>query len=151
MMLEIRVNGLDKTKSALEKLGKNLMAYVNQGLVEAGKEIVKSKGIGIYPPETDANRPPTPYYIRGRGTQYKSHNANNSQKYGTQYHVDRVNEGAKIYNNVSYAQYVGGDKQPDYMARIGWRKLVDVAEEQRDKIKKTVLEWIRKAKADAGL
>ena len=47
-------------------------------MIEAGHKIanrvIMTEGLKTYPPETSANRPPTPYYIRGIGTQHKGYN-----------------------------------------------------------------------------
>lgn len=149
--LSIKIDGLDALNKNLAAMGKKLMPYVTQGLAEAAKDIVDTEGLRQYPPETAANRPPTPYYIRGRGTQYKSHNAGNSEKYGAQYHINRTAVGARIYNRASYAPYLAGAKQSKAMAAIGWRKLEDVIKEKMGNIRAKVGEWINKAKSDAGL
>ena len=44
------------------------------GMVEAGQKIgrlvLDTQGLRTYPPETSANRPPEPYYVRGRAIHF---------------------------------------------------------------------------------
>lgn len=149
--VSIEVKGLKEIDAKLNKLGKSLNKYAQQGMIQASKDILKTEGLQKYPPTTDANRPPTPWYLRGVGTQYKNRNDGRSERYGTQWHTDKVSWGAKVGNRASYAIYVGGDKQPGHMAAKGWRKLVDVVKEKQPKIKSALDAWIKKAMKDAGL
>jgi len=149
--IQIEVVGIKEVEAKLKKLGRSLNSYASQAVVQASKDVLDTEGLRKYPPETSANQPPTPYYVRGMGTQYKSGNKGNSEKYGTQWHVDKVPYGAKIANRSSYAQYLAGTNQSQAMAKIGWRKLVDVVMEKMPKIKSTIEAWMKKAIKDAGL
>lgn len=75
--IEIEVKGIDKIISGLKRFPEEIKKNFSQAGQEAATEIINTKGLAVYPPETDANRPPTPYYIRGRGMQYKSKNNGN--------------------------------------------------------------------------
>lgn len=150
--VSIEVKGIKELNVKLNKLGVSLEKYAQQGFVEASKDILKTEGIQKYPPSTDANLPPTPYYKRGMGMQYKTRNNGKSERYGTQWHVDKVKWGIKIANRASYAKYLTGDKeQARVMARIGWKKISDVVKDRMPKIKKTVNAWIKQAIKKAGL
>lgn len=65
-----------------------------------------------YPPETAANRPPPPYYIRGQGKQITlATNLNNSQNLGAKWSskINFIGNGrarATIENSATYASYV---------------------------------------------
>ena len=66
--VRIEVRGLDKLLPKLdqvrEQIGKTLQSAAKESLTE----VLDTEGLRKYPPETDANRPPYPYYERGRGT-----------------------------------------------------------------------------------
>lgn len=91
-----------------------------------------------YPPATAANRPPTPFYIRGKGMQYKRGNNLKSEdllhRWDTKISqaTDRVR--AVIVNTASYAGYVLGKKQSRFMARIGWPNIYKYVRSERRKL-----------------
>ena len=150
--IQINFFGLDVLEKRLKEVGTKLSKYLSQAAVEAAKnEILATEGLKKYPPATEANQPPTPYYIRGRGTQYKSKNNGKSEKLGSRFTVNKVPYGARIGNNASYARYVVGEDQSHVMKEIGWRKLKDVAKDKRKEIKQVFTAWINKALRDSGL
>ncbi len=149
--VSVEIRGLKELDAKLKKLGMSLNKYASQGMVQASKDILKTEGLKKYPPITDANKPPTPWYHRGIGMQYKSHNDGRSERYGTQWHTEKVSWGAKVSNRASYAPYLAGDEQSHVMAAIGWRKLKDVAKEKTRVIKDALNAWIKKAMHDAGI
>ena len=50
--------------------------------------------------------------------------------------------GVTILNKVSYGKYLGGEQQALHMARIGWRKVFDVAKEKQAEITEIFNLWI---------
>ena len=150
--INIRVEGIQAIEAGLTFLKVNLQKYLQAAGVEAAKQdVLKTEGLQKYPPATSANRPPVPYYIRGRGTQYKNGNNGKSEKLGSNWHVDKVPYGAQASNKVSYAKFVNGDDQAKAMEKIGWRKITEVAEEKVKAIEKRFYTWISKALLDAKL
>jgi hypothetical protein len=156
--LKIRIEGLDKVISGLEKMNGDLSDTLRLAGNEAGDEILNTKGLRSYPPVTDANRPPTPYYVRGRGMQrggrrIPEYNDNKSEKsYGTKFYIKPQGKfSTAIGNPVSYAPFLGGEEQAEAMAKIGWRKLWDVAKEKIDKIEKIYQDWIDRLIRKHGL
>jgi hypothetical protein len=148
MSIDIIIKGAEKIVAALDKFPEEIKKNFSQAADEAGKEIINTRGIGAYPPLSDANRPPAPYYVRGTGMQYKSKNDGRSERYGTRFYVKRRDYGAVIGNSASYATYLTGDKatgspheQAQHMAKLGWRKLVDVAKEKIDVITGIYNRW----------
>ena len=117
----------------------------------AGSDLLKTKGLRNYPPSTAANLPPTPYYIRGRGTQYASRNAGDSERLGTQWTIQRRGYSTHIGNRASYAKWVHGDEQASWMANIGWRKLKEVAKEKIKPITRKYQKWVDKTLRDLGI
>ena len=147
-VLDIEINGADKIIAGLDKFPEEIIRNFEMAGNEAGEEIIQTQGLAKYPPKTAANAPPTPYYIRGTGTQYKSHNRGESEDYKSQYYVKTTGMGTVIGNRASYATYLAGDKtsgsphdQAQAMKKIGWRKLIDVAKEKLTKITVIYNKW----------
>jgi hypothetical protein len=149
--IKITVVGLDKLQASFNKFPREIAKYVEQAGDEASKNILKTEGLQKYPPATAANAPPTPYYIRGRGTQTKSGNKGNSERLGTQWVVEKRNLATMIGNRASYAKWVHGEEQASFMKPKRWRILVDVAKEKVPQITKIYQAWISKCIKDLGL
>jgi|SRR3972149_4052842 len=130
-IIKIDVTGLDKLQKKLDKFGNEIQAEMSEAGKAAANEILNTEGLRAYPPATEANTPPTPYYIRGRGTQTKKGNKFNSERYGTLFTIKPFGKlGTLIGNRASYAPFLGGARQARAMAAKGWRKLSDVATEK---------------------
>ncbi len=140
--VEIQIKGLDKVINNLASLRGEIKSTLRGAGEESAKHILHQRGLQNYPPATAANRPPPPYYIRGVGMQYKSKNNGKSENYGTKFYVKSGNYTTRIGNNASYAEYLAGERQSRKMAAIGWRKLLDVANEQITVITAIFLGWI---------
>jgi len=154
--ISITVVGLDKVLAGLGKYPSEVGRYLEAAGKETGAEIIQTTGLANYPPATAANQPPTPFYIRGRGTQTAHGNLYNSERLGSQ----NTNEGFSIFsvgpkttigNRASYAKYVIGERQAKWMAKIGWRKLFDVAKEKVPQITAIYAGWVSKCIRDLGL
>ncbi len=139
----IKVRGLEELKKNLSKFGGDLPVYLNGARTEITDEILNTKGLRIYPPETEANRPPVPYYIRGVGTQYSFSNSGGSERLGSQWKsIPYGKIGMKIYNPVSYAGRVHGEEQQANMKRIGWMGLYKVALSKVGVIGEIYSKWV---------
>ena len=150
--IHVELRGLDDLKRKLRAAPEQLQRYLSAAGNEAGHEVIASEGLQKYPPATAANAPPTPYYIRGRGTQLKSRNLGESQRYGTQFFVNAAGLKTTIGNRASYAQWLTDEnKQSHVMARIGWRKLIDVAREKQAQVIRIFEAWVAKGIRDSGL
>lgn len=143
--MEIEIKGLGDLKRNLDRLSDEIPDTFAAAAEESSKRVVLSTvGLRKYPPLTDANRPPTPYYIRGRGTQTKRGNLGNSQRLGTQWNFRASGLRALIGNPVSYAKWVHGVEQARAMGNIGWRKLEEVAQQKRPQIQKVFNAWFKR-------
>lgn len=131
-MIEIKTNGLGFLINKLGRFATDLQTVYSAANNEIAELILNTEGLRKYPPETAANRPPEPYYIRGRGMQYKSRNDGRSEQYGSRWEKTELSYNSlKISNSASYAPYLTDDKkQAMRMAAIGWRKLKEVAHEK---------------------
>jgi hypothetical protein len=150
----IKVKGIDKLIAGLDKFPRHIGIYIGKAGGEAANHVIlNTEGLKKYPPATAANAPPTPYYIRGRGTQTAHGNRGNSERLGTQWHVKReLSEyTTEIGNRASYAKWVHGEEQAHFMKPKGWRKLTEVATEKLGKITKVYQAWIDKCIEDLGL
>jgi hypothetical protein len=134
----------DKKQIALSKFSAELPHYLQGARIEITDLILDTKGLRNYPPSTAANQPPTPFYIRGRGTQTSAgRNTLSSERLGTRWQsVPYSKIGMKISNPVSYASYVHGEQQARHMARIGWRKLYETAKGKTKQIATIYNRWI---------
>lgn len=151
MQLKIELKGLDKVQQALRTMGERAAKYLQAAGAEASEEIIQAPGLATYPAEGPGNQPPTPYYSRGKGMEYKRGNDGRSEKLGTQFTVDYQSSGVTIGNRASYAPYVIGEEQTRAMANIGWRRLIDVAREKMPRIVAIYQGWVDKLIKDAGL
>lgn len=149
--ITIRPKGMDKLVAAMHKFPERMARNMRQAGDEAAKKLLKTRGLRKYPKATDANAPPTPYYIRGRGMQYKTGSNYSSERLGTQWKVKPAPFSTVIGNRASYAEWVHGEDQATHMAKIGWKKLVDVAEGMRVEFLRIYQAWIDRTIAQLGL
>ena len=149
--IQIEIKGLDRLIKALDKFPVQIAKNMSQAGHEAGTEILATRGLRKYPPMGIANAPPTPYYVRGSGTQTASWNKQNSERLGTQFYIKRTGWTTAIGNRASYAKWVVGEAQAHFMAPKGWRKLFEVAKEKKLKIQKVYQAWVDKTIRDLGL
>ena len=101
---------------------------------------VVAKEASKYPPESEANFPPEPYYIRGVGTQSSQEsNREESEQLGQNWNVSVSRVGkditGRIFNAVSYAPWVHGDtKQATFHAPRGWRTMSKITEDSKIRV-----------------
>lgn len=147
----IQIKGLDRLRKAFGKYP----VMIAQNMTKAGKhasdEILKTKGLRTYPGRTAANQPPTPYYKRSVGMQYKSFNAGNSERYGAKWTVRTAGYRTTIGNVASYAPYLAGEEQARKMGEKGWLKLTDAVDKKMVKIRRIYQRWVNNALKKAGL
>jgi len=152
--VSIEVKGIEELQRAFAKFPQKVAQYMGEAGMVIGSEIIRTRGLKSYPPSTYRNNLSRgyPYYIRGRGTQTsKSHNMENSERYGSKWTMQGVAYGVKIGNEASYAPYLAGDKQVEWAGHVGWRKLLDVANEKRKRITAIFSSYITKLLKDIGL
>ena len=156
--LHVDIKGLERLQAAFRAFPKQVARNMSQAVHQAAKDVIlPTKGLQRYPPATDANRPPTPYYKRGTGTIYKNRIDATSENLGKRWYVRRVGAEGKIGNRASYAKWVHGDdtqaRGMSSSAKIpkGWRKLKEVADEKIGKITKVYSNWVAKTLRDLGL
>jgi len=142
--IKIEVKGIEELQRALQQFPRQVQKYLAQAGNESAKLILKTEGVMKYPPADSANAPPTPYYKRGVGMQYKYGNNMKSEKYGTKWTVENKAYKTIIGNSASYGKYLGGAEQSHVMARRGWRKLYDVTMEKMPQIVKVFDTWVDK-------
>lgn len=126
-MAEIIVKGITELQAKIKKFRAQMLGVVSPASEdESNKLLDNTVGLRKYPPLGPGNAPPTPYYIRGTGMQYKSHNDNRSEQLGSRWVVKKILGGVNVYNTASYYKYVHGERQSYRMAEIGWKKTSEV-------------------------
>jgi len=151
--IKIKVEGLDEVIRNLDRIGPDLPPYMRGAGQETSRDLLSVRGLQNYPPATEANQPPPPYYIRGRGMQTSaSRNDGRSQRLGTRWETRQSGQlGTEIRNPVTYAQYVHGENQARAMGAKGWRILYDVALERVDRMTEIYNRWVDKLLRKHGL
>jgi hypothetical protein len=151
--ISVEVRNEDIIRKNLEKTGEDLPRYLQGARIEITDGILNTKGLRSYPGATEANMPPVPFYIRGRGMQYKSGNNNKSQRLGTRWQsIPYGKIGMKISNPVTYAPYVHGEhEQAGHMAKKGWKKLFSVAKQKTGFIRDVYNKWVDQLLRKHGL
>lgn len=142
-MISIKIKGLDQALKAIRKFPGELDRLNVDTGAEVSQFVLEDQGGGkpFYPPQTAANRPPVPYYVRGVGTQTRTGNTNSSEQMDRQFYFNTRPRKLYIGNEASYAPSAIGDQQSRTMAGIGWKRLIDVA---RSKIGGIVAIWQRR-------
>ena len=143
--MSVEVKGMDRLLAGFKRFPQEIRDALQRGGRDSAQEILETKGLKDYPPKTPANLPPTPYYIRGSGIKYKSYLKPTSEKMRTLWYVKPQGLVTKIGNRASYAKWVHGDEQANAMAKIGWKKLTDVAKDKMPRIKRIYQGWINEA------
>jgi hypothetical protein len=152
--IHIKIEGLDKLEKKFDELKDEIKDTWQAAGEESANLILDTRGLRSYPMETDANMPPVPYYIRGTGMQIsESKNTGSSEVLGKQFYVRSrpASWATVIGNRASYAKHVIGQKQAKAMARIGWRKLFDVALSKQKEITEIYQAWINRLLKKVGL
>ena len=146
MTARIEIKGLGKLIKKINKLEK--MDAVKVALKNAATMLAGE--MAEYPPETAANRPPTPFWIRGRGLQTASGNLYNSGNIANSWEKAKPtirNKGftVAIGTNVSYAPFVQAhDRQARWMRDIGWQTDQQVLDDNKDEVKAELADAINK-------
>lgn len=144
--LYIQVVGLDKVEAAFKRFPDEIEQDIGQATAEAAKLVIAQEGVSNYPPATEANAPPVPWYERNKGMWVMYHGEvvirKESEHYGEAFDTQRVKMGVTIINKAKYGKYIGGEQQARHMARIGWRKVFDVAKEKQAEITEIFNLWI---------
>ena len=143
--ISLKIEGLDKLEAALKKAPAVIDDAVEAAGDQIGNVILETRGIRLYPPATQANRPPTPYYIRGVGTQTARGNRNNSQMMNKKFTVKTASRVIRIANSATYAPHVIGEFQAKHMKAIGWRSMIDVAKEKQPELTRILNAWLQRA------
>lgn len=151
--IRIRIEGLDVVLKNLDTIGPDMPLYMRGAGKEVSSMLLGTRGLQNYPPATEANQPPPPYYIRGRGMQTSAtRNDGRSERLGTRWEtLPRGQMGMEIRNPASYAEHVHGLKQARRMAAIGWRILYEVALEKVDAMTVIYDKWVDKLLRKHGL
>ena len=143
--MDIEINGLKDLERNLSRLSDEIPATFRAAAQESSDRVILSTvGLQEYPPASDANRPPEPYYIRGRGMQTKRGNLGNSERMGTRWTFRASGLTATIGNSASYSKWAHGEEQARAMEGHGWRRLLKTAQEKQAQIQKVYNAWFKR-------
>src|SRR3990167_2090500 len=132
-MIDIKVIGADEIAQKFTLGGAGTWSLLGDAMESSLKYV--HNYASIYPPETEANQPPPPYYVRGVGTQKtKTGNLGESQQLGS--HWSETTElksktlTGTLSNPVTYASHVHlkATQRPFHAAR-GWRTVETITQE----------------------
>lgn len=109
-----------------------------------------AQNAAVYPPTTEANSPPPPYYIRGTGTQYASYNRRESEQLNLHWDT-RVNQhhGATVgvvENKVSYAPWVHSVVRQSWFHKMrNWRNIERIKQDVEQGVVKIFKDGVTRA------
>jgi len=157
-ILSIELDNADLIIEALDRVPYEVKKNWSKAGREASAEILDTEGLRDYPLAPPNNAPPRPGYLRGVGYQYADgRSKNNSERYGSRFSTRTQGYTSTVIGNTaSYAAFLGGSKedgksQTKAAAKVGWRKLKDVADEKIKEINVIYNKWMKRAIRKAGL
>lgn len=153
MTIEIKITGLKEIERKLNAIPGKLRLMQDELTGSASRIVLTDRGGGkpFYPPTTEHNQPPTPYYERGVGEHWATHVEYNSERMHEKFITESRGWASHIRNTASYSPDVIGSTQKPLMKEIGWRKLIDVAREKVPEITKAWNRIVNKAIKQTGL
>src|SRR3990167_7243581 len=143
VVIDIKIEGADQLAKRLRTAGDLIRkTAMLDGMQDATKYVATNSA--VYPGLTDANAPPPPYYIRGKGTQYEKYNRGESKQLGDHWErkVSEKGDGVQgtVENKTSYAPWVHGVVKQRWFHKItGWRNI----ERIRDDVEQGVVQIFR--------
>jgi len=151
-MLRLEIENLTNLLRAFQLYPEEVV----KALVQAGDEAIKgvllpTEGLQNYPPITEANLPPEPYYRRGFGIIAKNKKYPVSEQLGKQWYITFSGTQIEVGNRASYAEWLHGEDQANAMGGIGWRKIEEVAEEKKGSMERIYQAWIDRIITKLGL
>ena len=127
-----------------------MLARYEQGDLVAQQLLTKSMqqavdftatNAAVYPPESEANQPPTPYYIRGTGTQYANSNRGESKQLDTHWTKGVVLQDnglvGTVSNDAPYSHWVHGQTMQAWFHKLPdrkWRNVGKIASDVRPRV-----------------
>jgi len=127
----VKIEGVEELVSRYKKGEIFSRQLLDVAMIQSVKHVAADAT--VYPPETKANRPPPPYYIRGVGTQYKTFNRGESRQLGERWKwkVENLKTQVKgtVWNMVfTYGPYVHGIiNQTWFHKENKWRTVESIA------------------------
>src|SRR3990167_2110207 len=137
--IEIEIKGLEELQARLNAGENAIMPELYRGMNKA-TQLVK-RDAEKYPPLSEANAPPPPFYIRGVGTQYRNgRNRGESQHMNDNWYAQVQLAGKDVSGIVvnaltTYAPWLHGlTRQLDLSRARGWRNVTVIAESNAKRV-----------------
>ena len=127
VVIDIKIDGADQLAKRLKMAGDLIRKTAMLGGMHDATKYVATNA-AVYPDETEANAPPPPYYIRGRGTQYEKYNRGESEQLNLRWDrmVSERGDGVQgvVENKASYAPWVHSVVRQRWFHKINnWRNI----------------------------
>ena len=134
------ITGLEELQAKLGKLA--AMQFLAPIIKTSADEL---KGLAAaYPNETEANRPPAPYYHRGYGVVLQSgRTVMSSKDMKHRWVVKASGFNATVTNVAPYAQYVIGDRQAWFHAARGWKLITTAAPQESPRLVQRIVDALK--------
>lgn len=154
--LQVKIEGMAEARKALQRMER--LEGVKDGLVSAA---VYLKGkFSEYPPQkriarkrvygetfkSDKQRRYVFAAMKRGEIPYMRGTSAKSQALGRRWARETRRGGLEqvIGNNARYAEYVQGDEQSEYMRRVGWRKMSDIAKREEGNVNRIVNQYVKR-------
>ena len=137
-LISIEVKNAKKLIQAFEsgnQVAESLLVKAMQQSVD-----LTATNAAVYPATSEANQPPTPYYIRGTGTQMSpDKNRGESEQLGQKWEklveIEANGVVGTVKNQTSYGPWVHGMLgQQAYHRQRGWRRVSKIASDVRQQV-----------------
>ena len=155
VVIDIKIEGTDQLAKRLKTAGDLIRKTAMLGGMQDATKYV-AQNAAVYPPTTEANAPPPPYYIRGTGTQYASYNRRESEQLNL--HWDRrVSERGDsvqgvVENLVSYAPWTHSVVRQSWFHKMrGWRNIERIKSDVEQGVVKIFRDGVERALRVFGL
>jgi len=113
----VRVEGLDEVVRKMERLANGKI--VTDTLTAYALKV--EEDVKPYPPESEANRPPEPYYQRLVGTVTNNGIRRTSQQMRDKWYVKSDKREVSLNNRATYSGFVQGLNQARFHGQRGWK------------------------------
>jgi hypothetical protein len=142
MNVRFEVHGLEEVYRKMERLAN---ARIADKAVELYAKSIMAD-VDDYPPETDANLPPAPYYKRGYGTVTNAGGTGRktSEAMGRKWHVKATSSLISLENDARYSGYVQGAKQALFHFQRGWKNAYIEADRRVSEVEDIFRDLVRK-------
>ena len=127
VVIDIKIESAEQLAKRLKLAGDLIRKTAMLGGMHDSTKYVATNA-AVYPPTSEANAPPPPYYIRGKGTQYEKYNRGESEQLNLHWdrRVSERGDGVQgvVENKTSYAPWTHSVVRQSWFHKMrGWRNI----------------------------